>query len=80
MTSARAHLLSGQSGKVDMCPLLFNSFTVCPPNPFCKVEGVLRLTGSTMTRKVKFRDQIGEPEVVGIEVWVVLGQTFKEVN
>lgn len=63
-----------------MCPLLLNSFAVRPPNTFREVEGVIRLAGGAMTRKVKFRDQVRELEVFDIQVWVVLGKTLKMVD
>ena len=66
MTSTGTHLSSGQSGKIDMRPLLFDGFAMRPPNTFREVEGIVGLTESTVTRKVKFRDQVGEPEVVNV--------------
>ena len=63
-----------------MCPLLLNSFTMHPPNAFCKVEGICRLTWSAMARKVEFRDQVGEVEVINIKVQVVLGKTFEMID
>ena len=80
MTGARSHLPSGQSGEVDMSPLLFNRLPVRPPNVSCKVEGVLCLAGSTMTGKVEFWDKVRELEVVEIEVWMVLGKSLEVVN
>ena len=77
---AGAHLPSGQSCEVDVRPLLLDSFAVCPPNSFCKVEGVVYLAGSAVTGEVEFRNQIGELEVVHVDVWVVLGETFEMVN
>ena len=51
-----------------------------PPNALREVEGILCLTRSAVARKMKFWDQVGELEPVDIEVWVVLGETFKMMN
>ena len=80
MTSTGAHLPSGQSSEIDMRPLLFDGFAVCPPNTFREVEGIVCLTGSTVTRKMEFWDQVGELEVINIQVRVVLGKTFEMMN
>ena len=60
-----------------MRPFLLNCFTVRSPNAFRKVEGVFRLTGSTVTRKMKFWDQVEELEAVSIQGRVVLSKTIK---
>ena len=70
--STRAHLPSGQGSEVDMCPFLLNSFAARPPNTLREVEGILRLTGSTVTGKMEFWDQVGVLELIDIQVWVVL--------
>jgi len=80
MSSARAHLSGRCCGKIDMRPLLFDGFTVCPPDAFCEVEGVIRLTGSAVGGEMEFWDQIGEPELAGVKVRVVLGQAFEVVD
>ena len=80
MTGTGAHLPSRQSSEVDMSPLLLNRLTMCPPDTFCEVEGILRLAGSAVTRKVEFGDQVRKLEVVEIEVWVVLRKSFEMMN
>ena len=80
MTGTGPHLPSRQGCKVDVRPLLFDSFTMSPPNAFREVKGVLRLTQSAMTGKMKFWDQVRELEGVDVEVQVVLGETLKVVD
>jgi len=80
MTGARAHLPSGQSSEVDVGPLLFNRLPVRPPDTFCKVKGVLRLAGGTMTGEVKLWDKVRKLEFVDIEVRVVLGKPLEVMN
>lgn len=80
MSSTRAHLPSGQGHKVDVRPFLLNSFTMRPSHPFCEVERVIGLTGKTVARKMKLRDQVGELEPADIKVWVVLGKTPEMVD
>lgn len=80
MAGARAHLPGGQGSEVDMRPFLLDGFTVRPSNTFREVEGIICLTGSTVTGKVKFWDQVGELVAVYIQVWMVQGKTFKMVD
>jgi hypothetical protein len=80
MTGTGAHLPSGQSGKVDVGPLLFNRLPVCPPNTLREVEGEICLAGSAVTWKVEFWDEVRKLEVVDAEVWVVLGESVEVMN
>lgn len=63
-----------------MGPLLLNRLSVCSPDTFCEVEGVIRLARSAVTGKVEFRDEVRKPEIVEIEVRVVLGESLGEMD
>jgi hypothetical protein len=38
------------------------------------------LTGSTVAREMKFRDQVREPELADIKVWVVVRKAFEVMD
>ena len=63
-----------------MRPFLLNSFAMHPPNTLHEVEGILRLTGSTVTGKMEFWDQVGELELINVQVRVVLGETIEMMD
>ena len=63
-----------------MCPLLFNGLTMSLSNALCEVKGVLCLAIHTMARKVEFRDQVRELEVIDIEVQVVLREMLEVMD
>lgn len=63
-----------------MCPFLFYRFTVGSSNASRVIERILRLAGCAVTRKVKFRDIVGEFKIFHIEVGMVLGETFEVMN
>lgn len=63
-----------------MCPLLFDSFTVSPPNALCKVERVICLARGAMAWKMEFGDKVRELEEIDVKVRVVLGETLKVMD
>lgn len=80
MAGTGAHLPSRQSGEVDVGPLLFDRLPMRPPYTFCKVKGEICLTRCSMAREVEFWDEIVKQELLDVEIWVVFGEAFEEIN
>lgn len=58
MASTWAHLPSGQSGEVYVCPALLNRLAVSPADTFRIVERVSCLTWFAVGREVEFGDKV----------------------
>ena len=80
MACSGTHLSCRQGGEIDVCPLLFHSLTVSSPNTSRVVERISCMARFLMTRKVEFRDIVGEFKIPHIKVRVILGEMFKMMD
>lgn|ERR1700753_398352 len=71
VTGTRTHLPGGQGSKVHIRPTLFDCLAMSPANPFCVVKRVGCLARCTVTRKMEFRNEVGQLEAADIEIGVV---------
>lgn len=80
MTSSRTHLPSGQSGWVDTRPALLDRLAVGPTDADCVIERIICLARGTVARKMEFWNEVGELQVLDIEIGVVVGNSLEMMN
>ena len=79
-TSTRAHLSSGQSSEVDVCPALLDRFAMSPANTLGVVERILRLTWWAVAGEMEFGNDVSEQEPLPVETGVVFVHSLEEMD